>query len=85
MVEAWIDTNGKVHEAKSGESHADVARRLFPSAEDPEIACEKARYIKTGTNWSGSPMMENAPPKEDMPQAQLNAVEQVWSEHYSSR
>ncbi len=85
MIEAWIDIKGAIHEVRNGEAHADVAKRLFPHAKDPEIACEKARYIKTGTNWSGSPMMENAPAREDMPQGQLNSVEKVWNDHYSSR
>ena len=39
----WISPDGISH---VGEYHTEVALGLFPHAENPEYACEKAGYLK---------------------------------------
>ena len=78
MREAWITKDGKVHE---GKNHFMIAHKLFPYTNNPEFACERAGYIKTGYRYDGSPMMENYNP-ERATQAQINTVARLWEEHY---
>ncbi len=78
MKECWVDKEGLVHE---GDNHQHIASLLFPNSNNPELSCEKAGYVKLGTQFSGSPMMENYDPNY-AEQAQINTVTYLWEEHY---
>jgi len=75
---AWISPDGKIHDKGN---HLQVAMQLFPHAENPEFACEKAGYVKTGYMYNGNPQMLNCDP-DRITQAQINTIAQLWEEHY---
>lgn len=78
MIEAWIDKEGAIHE---GGNHLQIAQRLFPKSKNSELTCEKLGYVKLGTLWNSTPMMENFS-KETSTQAQINTVTYLWDKHY---
>ena len=80
MRVTWVTKDGKIHEG----NHLTVAFRLFPKSKNPELACEKAGFVKTGMNFSNSPYMENYD-EEQCTQAQINSIKKLWEEHYAEK
>ncbi len=84
----WIDKHGKLHEAlttvmndiseerPTRSVHLYIARKLFPNAENPGLACEKAGYVKFG-RIDGKKQVMNT---DNMTQAQINKVDKLLEE-----
>ena len=84
MRETWVLLDGKIEECNWDENHYDVAMKLFPHSKNPEHACEKAGYIKTGHYFNGSPFQLSLD-KDRVTQAQMNSLDKLWKEHYERR
>jgi len=80
MREVWISNEGVIFD---GINHLIIAQEIFPKAKNPELACEKAGYLKVTTLFNGQPLLI----KEygEVTQAQINRVDQLWEEHYAER
>ena len=82
----WIDKRGKIHEndGKGICNHLEIADKLFPESNNPELDCEKAGYVKTGLDFNGLPMMIAADP-DRVTRAQHKTLEKLWDEHYKEK
>ncbi len=47
--EAWVSPEGDIYEGDEYDTHFDIARRIFPKENNPELSCEEAGYVKFGT------------------------------------
>ena len=79
MKIGWIDKEGKLYEADivvKKNVHIYIAEQIFPNAENPCHACEKAGYVKFGRLDGKKQVLYG----NNMTQAQTNKVDILMEE-----
>ena len=85
MIDAWILPDGKIIDCTFPKTHLSEAEKLFPNADNVELACEKLNYVKMCKNACGQSLDSGAMYVQDyttLTQAQLNRIQELWNEHY---